>query len=167
MANYTTRAKVKAEIPATPGIDPSTGSAYSAGDWNTKIDEVIVEKSQEVDDRVGGNYLFSYNSSAQKFPQITDSPATPSTIEKCCRYLCVVDLLAYHDGLFNTQDESGMRLRRRNWTDKMLNDIQSGKTKISVDGGVLPTVVFDSTNDLPADDQDEMIFNREELDKRY
>ena len=116
MPAYTTLAKVMAELPADRPNNPATELEFTAEAWQTRLTEIIAENSQLVDDGVGGNYSFAYKTSTQKFPDITDDPATPSTIEKICRYLCIVDALAYHSGYY-TEGDNSARLRRRNWAE--------------------------------------------------
>jgi len=47
----------------------------------------IGDASGEIDERVGKKWARQYKTSTQKFPDITDSPATPKLVELCCVYL--------------------------------------------------------------------------------
>jgi len=42
-----------------------------------------------VDSLVGDRFSLSYESSVQRFPNITSTPATPAVIEQCATYLAV------------------------------------------------------------------------------
>lgn len=160
MPTYTTVAKVKADLPSGVPTDPSTGSAFSANGWTAKIGEIIDEQSQYVDDNVGGNYAFSYGSNDQKFPDITDDPATPATIDKITKNLCVAECLGYFSGIYNANDNT-LRVRRRDWAENKLRAIRTGEIQISVAGTILPTVSVDiaydrDEADVPVMDIDEM-----------
>lgn len=139
MPSYTDLVAVKAEIPNTPPSNPSTGESYSSDDWNTKLSSIISSNSQLVDDAVGGNYLFAYKDSTQKFPDITDSPATPGTIQAITRDLAICEALGYYSINYVDADNAP-RLRRRNNAEKKLKDIREGVIKISVEGTNLFTV---------------------------
>lgn len=141
MPNYTTVTKVKAELPSDPPED------YNATTWQAVIEQVISENSQYVDDNVGGNYSFDYESATQKFPEIDSDPATPKTIEKISRYLCAAELLAYYSGIYTTEDNS-QRLRRRNWAEETLEKIRSGEIQISISGSNLYSISVYSESDF-------------------
>lgn len=158
---YTSLVNVLAELPNERPKDPYTQSTYTANNWNIKLQALIEENSQLIDDSVGGNYSFAYNSGTQKFPDIDADPATPGTIEKICRYLTVADALAYFSGIY-TEDDNSPRMRRRNWADNRLKMIRSGEIEISVAGSNLKTVsvgavyLEEDTDDLPRMNLDEM-----------
>lgn len=160
MPAYTTVAKVKADLPSGQPKNPTTGAAYSLADWNTLIGEIITKNSQYVDDNVGGNYPFSYGSSDQKFPDITDDPGTPATIDEITKNLCVAECLGYFSGVYNADDNT-KRLRRRDWAEDKLKAIRLGEIQISVAGVNLYTVATEieydrEEEDLPVMDTDEM-----------
>jgi hypothetical protein len=151
MAAYTTLTKVKAEIPS--GLP----EGYTQQTWDALLTGLITDNSQYVDDNVGGRYGFNYNSSVQKFPDITDSPATPATIEKICRFLCAADAYAYITRLFNNDDNK--RQFRRNWAEGKLEEIREGVIQISVAGENISTVAAGSVKDF-----EENIFTEDTLE---
>ena len=160
MPIYTTKENLKAELPS------GEPDGYNETQWNTKLNEIIAQKSQQVDDSVGGNYAFSYGDSDQKFPDITDDPCTPATIEKCCRYLACSDALGYFSGIYNA-DDNALRLRRRDWAEKKLEKIRQGIVKISVAGVTLYQLSFATINNRNPEDEVEPIFNKDAMDDRW
>ena len=153
---YTTVAKVQAELPR------GEPTGYTTETWATKLSELIAERSQYVDDGVGGAYPFSYNSSTQKFPDITDDPATPSRIEVITRYLTVSDAMGIIGGTYNIGEPSQKTLTRSKG-EAQLKDILNGKLSISLNGISLKSSFLYTTNDRPTD-QDDPDFDRDELD---
>jgi len=54
---------------------------------DARIETLIGYASAEVDEMAGRQFSRQYNSNTQKFPDITDDPATPQTIELCTMWL--------------------------------------------------------------------------------
>ena len=162
MPNYTTVVKVKAELPSGEPKNPSTGITYTLSEWNAVIATLISENSQMIDDEVGGNYAFSYETNTQKFPEIDGSPSTPGIIEKICRYLCACDALAYFSGTY-TEDDNSPRLRRRRWAEDKLKSILKGDLKISVNGVCLYNISVGGIY-IEEDEDDRPIMNKTEMD---
>ena len=156
MPTYTTVAKVQAELPS------GQPEGYTAETWATKIGELISVCSQYVDDNVGSKYPFSYKTNTQKFPDITDEPATPSTIERITRWLVTSDALGYFQGMYNV-DDAEVRKKLREKAEYKFRAIQKGEIVISVSGVSLRTSFSYSVNDR-ADDEDDLDFDRDELD---
>lgn len=175
MPIYTTKAKVAGEIPADRPIDPATGADYTAEAWNTKLDALIAERSAEVDDRVGSRYTFAYNSSTQKFPQISDDVPTPAIIDRIVKYLVVYDALGFYGGTYLNapEGEDSPRVRYLKDAEALLEQINPAvegklpKINISLSGAQLNSSFFTSENDRADDQQDEAIFNREDLDDNW
>lgn len=77
MASYVALATVTAELPTGHGLADATVNGY------------ISDASAEVDELAGNRFPLAYNSDAQKFPEITGTPATPKTIEQCALWLAL------------------------------------------------------------------------------
>lgn len=162
MPNYTTVTKVKAEIPSGEPKNPSTGVTYTLSEWNVVIAILISENSQSIDDEVGGNYAFSYETNTQKFPEIDGSPSTPGSIEKICRYLCACDALAFFSATY-TLDDNSPRLRRRKWAEDKLKLIKKGDFKISINGVSLYNISVGGIY-IEEDEDDRPIMDKKEMD---
>ena len=159
MPVYTTVAKVRAELPS------GEPTGYTTETWNTKLGELIAERSQYVDDGVGGAYSFSYKTNTQKFPDITDSAATPSSIEVITRYFVASDAMGIFGGSYNVGDPTP-KTKLRQKAEAQLKEIHDGKTSISLSGVSLRSSFLYTTNDRPTD-QDDPDFDRDELDNLY
>jgi len=174
MPAYTTIAKIKQEIPASRPDDPTTGLTFTSEAWDAKLTALLAERSAEVDDLVGSRYSFAYEENTQKFPDITSSPATPSVVEKITRWLVVYDALGYYGGTyaFSQDNEQPIRNKWKADAEKMLEKINPSdgsmpKMNISLSGDNLNSSYCYSLNDRPDDQQDEAIFNPDDLDAMW
>ena len=154
MPTYTTYSKVNADLPSGHGILEAT------------IDTYISEASDEVEVRVGKKYARQYKTSTQKFPDITDSPATPSLIEKCCRWLvlaeCYEDLGQDNRGDEQTEGNLPEKVYYRRKAEKVLKEIATDDT---MDLNVSVENKFWSQEKYPDDESDyDRIFTNENLD---
>lgn len=78
MPSYVTTAKVKTRLPS------SLPTALN----DASIAALILDASGEIDEKVGSRYSKSYQSSTQRFPEITDTTyTTPKTIELIALWL--------------------------------------------------------------------------------
>ncbi len=105
----------------------------------------ISDASDIVDSYVGSRYSLAYKSNAQKFPDITDSPATPAIIEKCARYLAVATQISRIAELAKQANSRSKSFSEKAY--KWLEDISDGKTDVIVDGTVLGTSALGHVKD--------------------
>ncbi len=130
MAAYTTDAKVLLYLPApTPA---TLTAAYRA--------QAITDACAEVDGLVGIRFGLDYGSGAQRFPDTTDSPATPVLITRCATLLaaaeCWQKMYEVNREAFGKEDMS-TRLREQvtNTHDTGLADkIRLGLITITISG---------------------------------
>lgn len=161
MSAYVDIDDVKTELPTTRPKDPD-GNQYSESAWDAILNSLIGKYSQYIDDNVGSHYSFAYATNTQKFPDITDSPSTPSTIEEICNLLVVARALKYYGGTYNSKENNIIARLRKDAKD-MLKSIRDGEISISIDGSILKTVPFHSENDR-VDGEDDPVFNPDDLD---
>ena len=156
MPTYTTSAKVQLELPSTLPTDFVTN--YMA--------TMIADASAIVEDEVGTDYAFNYNSATEKFPAITDSPATPALIEKITRALAAAEGYVRLGEINKISDEESMEGKLREWAEEKLRQIREGEIVISLSGVNLRSTRVDSVTDNHLYDSDDSnpIFNKETLD---
>jgi hypothetical protein len=157
MPTYTTEEKVLDELPSN--LPTNFATNY--------MDEFISDGSGQVETLVGPGYNFSYESSTQKFPNISSSPATPEMIEYCARLIAAS--LAYaklKEG--NKLSGKDLETKLRAKAENNLESIREGRIVISLNGTNLKTNQMDHTEDqhmYPDDGQsDEPIFNDENFE---
>lgn len=159
MPTYTTSAKVQLELPSTLPTDFVTN--YMA--------TMIADASAIVEDEVGTDYAFNYNSSTEKFPAITDSPATPALIEKITRALAAAEGYVRLGEINKISDEESMEGKLREWAEEKLQKIRDGEIIISLSGTNLRTSKIDHVTDqhIYDDDATDPIFDRDSLDTHW
>ncbi len=155
MPTYCTITAVKAEIPEGRPLIPGTVVEYTAEQWEAKLSMLIMQNSDLVDSCLP-LYLYRYAEGTQRFPDITDTPATPGVIERIVRYYTACDALAYFKGSYT--DDNAERLRRRNYADDLINKIQKGEIKIGVNGASLCSAAVTSINSRDPQN-DDPVFN--------
>lgn len=152
MPAYTNSTNVNRHLPS--GL-PSTVTDYVAND--------IADASAVVDGSVGALYGLNYNSSGQRFPDITDSPGTPALIEQAARFLAVA--YQYSRAGENVgEDEITQEERFTKRADKILEDVRSGKVHIVINGTNIRSSGLDYVEDDVYEDLDEAIFNGDDID---
>ena len=154
MPTYTTYAKVNADLPSGHGILEAT--------INTRISEA----SDEVDVRVGKKYARQYETNTQKFPDIDSDPATPSLVEKCCRWLvlaeCFEDLGQDNRGDEETDGNVPAKIYYRRKAEKVLKEIATDDV---MDLNISVENKFYYTEKYPDDESDfDRKFTNENLD---
>ena len=126
----------------------------------------IGDASGEIDDRVGKKWARQYATNTQKFPDITDSPATPKLVELCCVYLTLSYCFAKM-GEDNRGDEDAGRLPLkvyyRNLAEKLMEEIAHSD---SVDLNITAENKFDYQEKYPDDETEyDRTFTNDALDK--
>jgi len=121
MASYTSDAKLLVELPSS--LPSTLSSAVRA--------QYISDASAEVDSRVGPRYGLDYATNTQRFPDITDDPATPEVIEQIARWLAAAR--CYRKlGDINRDVATGMstpeRYEKQAW--ELLKEIKTGGIQI-------------------------------------
>lgn len=156
MAAYVTRVKLSDNLPDSLPSDMD----------NAYLDTQISDASSEVDELAGHQYTRSYKSSVQKFPDITDSPATPPSIEQCALWFslsrCYEKLET--ENLGGDDEVTPRKIYYRNKAEKKLKDIADGKVDLSVvSSGIIATKERYPENE---DDMDHVV-TKTELDRLY
>ena len=156
MAAYVTRTKLTDNLPES--LPSDMDSAY--------LDTQIGDASSEVDELAGHQYTRSYKSGVQKFPDITDSPATPPSIEQCALWLalsrCYEKLEA--ENLGGDDEVTPRKIYYRNKAEKKLKDIADGK----VDLNVTQSGIIAMKERYPdAEDDMDHVVKKTELDRLY
>ena len=143
MATYTTSAKVQNELPDSLPTNFVTNN----------MTEMIADASGLVDAMVGTAYGYNYNSSAQKFPDITDSPATPAVIELCARWLAAAEGYVRLKEL-NKFSGKDMETKFRGQAMDLLAMIRDGDIVVGVSGANIQTSLVGSKTDVHLYDSD-------------
>lgn len=128
MANYVLLATVTAKLP----------TGYNATISDNRISTtLIVEASNECDDLVGAGFSRSYNSNAQKFPEITDTPATPVTIQLCALWLTLSRVYEELSDIANNasdeENETPNKVYYRRLAEQKLEAVRSGVIDLTVE----------------------------------
>lgn len=152
MPTYTTSENVQDELPNN--LPTNFVTNYMA--------DFISAASGQVESLTGPGYSFSYESNAQKFPNISSDPATPEMIEYCTRLIAAslgYSKLKENNKLSGKDLETKLRIKAENY----LESIREGRIVISLNGTNLKINQVDHTEDqhmYPDDGQsDEPIFN--------
>jgi len=157
MPNYVARATVAAELP----------SGYaSAGLDNDTIDGFISRASLMVDEKVGVHYPKAYETSTQKFPEITDeSNTTPATVEECAKLLALSKCLAFlSEENFGDEDMLIDMNRYRKEANDTLKQIRDGDIDLMIDKQTL----FESATKYLTDESDRLaVFTNEDMDAHW
>lgn len=144
MPTYTESAKVQNELP----------DSLPTGFVTANMTDLISIGSELVESLVGPHYAFQYNSNTQKFPNVTDTPATPTIIEICARWLAAAE---GYVRLKEVNKLSGKDLEskfRSNAMD-MLEKIANGDVVISVSGSNIQGTRVSNTTDPNMYDSDD------------
>lgn len=156
MPTYTTSAKVQLELP----------SDLPTNFISTYMTTMIADASDIVETMVGDDYAFSYESSAQKFPDITSDPATPAIIEKCARLIAAAEGYVRLKEL-NKLSGKDMETKLRRQAEKKLLAICDGDYVISISGANIRSTKIDhvTDNDIYPDDDEgtDPIFDADSL----
>lgn len=160
MASYCTRTRLTDNLP----------DDLPAGMDSTFMDNQIAASSFEVDELVGFGFTRQYKTNTQKFPDITDDPATPKTIENCALWLalslCYEKLDVENEGDEVGENKTSRRVYYRNKAIQQLEKIRNGVVDLNVtaEAGV-------EAQDKYMDDSDEedkeWIVKKSELDTLY
>lgn len=112
-------------------------ASYDEGVSDSYLLNAIAQASSECDARVGRNFSLNYQENKQRFPNITDSPATPELIREAAALLAAyrvyVKLREVNRGLGD--DPQGIILR--NSGRKILEEIRNGEIDILIGGTML------------------------------
>jgi len=155
MPTYTNSANVYSELP--PNL-PTTVTDYTAND--------IATASGLVESGVGPGFSTNYKSNTQKFPDITDSPATPAIIEIAARFYAAS---LQYKRLGESVGEGEIPKSQEYWekAEAIVKDIREGVRTVEIDGTNLERtsvewVEDEIYEDLTADQKP--IFNHNDLD---
>ena len=158
MPTYCTVTRVLNDLPASR---PSSLTATSYA----LISTYIGDASGEIDERVGKKWARQYKTSTQKFPDITDTPATPKTVELAAIYLtlswCYTKLGEENRG----EDDNGrdpMKVYYRKLAEKLIKQIADDD---NVDLDIATENPFWYQEKYPDDETDyDRVFTNTELD---
>ena len=155
MSNYVARATVQAELP----------TGYGDVLDNDTIDDYIERASLRVDELAGVDYPLAYESSTQKFPEITDeSNTTPATIEDCAMYLTLVKCFAKlgENNREYKQDDKPAKIYFRELALKTMELIRKGEIDLSIS---LSSKLYASEK-YPDDESDrDAVFTNDAMEK--
>ena len=156
MPTYTTSANVQLELPST----------LPSGFVASYMTDMIAYASAMADAMVGTDYPFSYETNAQKFPNIASSPATPAVIEKCARLIAAAEGYVRLKEI-NKLSGKDMETKLRQQAEKKLLAIREGEYVVSIAGADLRSSKIDHVTDqhIYKDTDTDPIFNKESLDK--
>jgi len=157
MPTYCTSADVLLELPPSPPASVTD---------NIAID--IAHASDLVEAGVGTAFPLAYNSGAQKFPDITDSPATPRIVALAAIYLAAARQYQRMGQLHDK--DANQRTILEDKAEAILEGIREGNTDVVLSDG---TSVYNSKLKSVEDPQyadrntpgQKAIFNPAELDK--
>ncbi len=151
MPAYTDFDRVMAHLPKDP---PASVTA--------KTDQDIADASAQLDARVGAHFPLAYGGGTQRFPDITETPATPAIIELTTRYLAVhmqyVRMKEKRSGDGTLADKFG------ELADKLIGEIIKGDIVVTIDGAEAAASALAGIEDPIYEDLEENIFNPKELD---
>ena len=157
MPNYVARASVTAKLP----------SGYSDVLDNDRIDDLITNASGEIEEMAGTRFSLQYETSTQKFPEITDSTyTTPKTIELCALWLtlsyCYEELADANRGDVENFETNKVYYRRIA-TEKM-EKVADGE----IDLGIGLTTKIYATEKYPDDESSfDRVFTNTDMDTYY
>lgn len=149
---YTNSDRVNKYLPST------VETAVSA-----QIAQDIADASQIVESGVGSGFGFNYNSNADKFPSITDSPATPGIIVLAASYLAAsMQWRRIKESIADGEMTSAQKYE--DMGNKILEDIRNGVLTVDLSGANLKSSHLYTVEDDVYDDLDEAIFSKDNLD---
>ena len=124
---YTTKERILQLCP------PKTDT--QSADWEaTYWDDTIAWASEKVDTYVGPGYPLVYNDNKQRFPNVTDVPATPALINETAAkfgsYRVGTRLKQVNQG----RGEDPIAIRNFNSARKSCIEIKEGQSNIIIDG---------------------------------
>lgn len=155
MPTYTNSVNVLALLPTSP---PTEVTDYTAAD--------IASASQLIESGVGPNFAFNYESNAQKFPDITSTPATPAIIELVARYMAAsLQFIRLKESV--GEDEQTFAERYRQLAEEKLQQIRNGEVTVDLEGTNLMTTALIHSEDEIYEDLDEdqkPILNHDDID---
>jgi hypothetical protein len=156
MASYCTSAKLTGALPSS--LPTSMDATFLATQ--------ITDASGEVDELAGAGFPLAYESNAQKFPNITDSPATPKTIEQCALWLALsrcYERLEVEN--YGTDDETTPRsIYFRNKAEAKLAMVRSGEIELKVTARAAGIELADRYVDGTAEADKDWLNKRSEMD---
>lgn len=112
------------------GAQPTTADYVSA--WNAELDKIIGKFSEYIDGEVGNSYQYAYYNGTQKFPNVTDTPATPSKIYEICRLLCLDGALEYYHPAQVLKKSFEGQMPYREQAEKELESIRNKEVSVKV-----------------------------------
>jgi len=153
MPTYTTSAKVLAHLPASP---PVAVTGQTAND--------ISDASDLVEARVGSGFSFAYESNAQKFPDITSTPATPAIIEQAARYLAVsMQFIRLKQSVSDGKNTQADKYEKKGLD--ILKGIANGEIAVELSQDNLKSSALDVVQDEIYETSDEPVFNTDDLNE--
>lgn len=157
MPTYTDSASVLAHLPPSP---PTTVTNYTAAD--------IADASSIVESKVGPEFPLAYKSGTQKFPDITDSPATPAIIKLAATWLAA-SFQYVRLGRPAREGETSQADLFRERAMSLLDDIRSGETDVILSGQSLRGTALASVDNPYYENREDPkeIFNQTELDGHW
>jgi hypothetical protein len=152
MPTYTTSAKVLAHLPSSP---PASVTDNTAAD--------IADASDRVEAEAGPRFARSYQSDAQKFPNVADTPATPAIIEQAARFYAVSMQYA-RLGESVTEDEVPMEIKFEARAEKLMQKIRDNEAEVAIAGASLKSPVLEGLDDeIYEAGGNEPVFNTDDM----
>lgn len=157
MPAYTDDTTVLAHLPANP---PNEVTGYT--------DDDIADASAIVESKVGPEFPLSYKSGTQKFPDITDSPATPAIIKLAATWLAA-SFQYVRLGRPAREGETSQADIFRERAMSLLDDIRSGETDVILSGQSLRGSALAGVDDSYYEEREDPkeIFSQDSLDSHW
>lgn len=151
MATYTTSAKVAIHLP------DDVPAAVSA-----RVDDDITDASAIVDGAAGSRFPLSYGGSVQRFPDITDSPATPALIELCARwYAASFQWARMGQSAVDGEQTEAEKFEKK--AEALLERIRNGEVAVTIDGADPGSSALEAVQDEIYDATGEPVFNTDDM----
>jgi hypothetical protein len=153
MPTYCTSTDVLNYLPDNP---PSTVTDHLSDD--------IATASDLVESGVGPRFALLYKSNAQKFPDVTDSPATPNIVRRAATfYAASLQWLRLKESVGENETPSWEKYQAM--AEQLVADIRNGARDVIVSGTNLRTTTLEAVGDPIYDDNDGKPFiSEDELD---
>ena len=106
----------------------------------------IADASEVVDAKVGGRFGLNYNSNTQRFPEVTDDPATPAIIQQATALLAAgVQYQRLKERVGDGEVSMAEVYRKRG--EAILEQVKSGEIEIVLSGSSIGSSVLGSVED--------------------
>ena len=128
--------------------DPVATTADYVSAWNAELDKIIGKFSEYIDGEVGNSYQYAYYNGTQKFPNVTDTPATPAKIYEICRLLCLDGALEYYHPAQVLKKSFEGQMPYREQAEKELESIRNKEVSVKVVSGQIQDATPTSTSTL-------------------